>query len=305
MCKRHSPRSPGSPANSGRRPPHPEFAPAADAYAYPQHLREAIEQAPQAPGIYVFHGAEGGLPLYIGKSVNLRSRLLSHLRNAEEARMLRQTQRISFERTAGEIGALLLEARLIKQLQPLYNQKLRRNRQLCAWQMPDAGSGASAPVLVYSRDLDFAHTPRLFGLYSSRTTAVAALQALADEHQLCYGRLGLEKLAPGRGCFRAMLQHCAGVCCGRESAQAHDARLADALEAIRVMCWPFAGAVGLVERWEDEVQVHAVNQWCYLGSAGSVEAARALHQQAPGFDADGYKILCKPLLGSALEIVPL
>ncbi len=33
---------------------------------YPQHLRDAIEDAPQGPGVYVFHGEEGDLPLYIG-----------------------------------------------------------------------------------------------------------------------------------------------------------------------------------------------------------------------------------------------
>jgi excinuclease Cho len=64
-------------------------------YEYPQHLREAIEDLPSAPGVYIFHGEEGDLPLYIGKSVNLRSRVLSHLRNADEARLLRQTKRIS------------------------------------------------------------------------------------------------------------------------------------------------------------------------------------------------------------------
>lgn len=106
-------------------------------YEYPAHLREAIADMPSAPGVYLFHGHEGDLPLYIGKSVNLRSRLLSHLRTADEARMLRQTRRITHIRTAGEIGALLLEARLIKEMHPLFNQKLRHNRQLCALRVTD------------------------------------------------------------------------------------------------------------------------------------------------------------------------
>ena len=60
-------------------------------YEYPQHLRAAIGDAPTGAGVYVFHGESGDLPLYIGKSVNIRARLLSHLRNADEARLLRQT----------------------------------------------------------------------------------------------------------------------------------------------------------------------------------------------------------------------
>ena len=65
----------------------PEFD-AARYYEYPEHLRAAIADMPPAPGVYVFHGADADMPLYIGKSVNLRSRLLSHLRNPDEARRL-------------------------------------------------------------------------------------------------------------------------------------------------------------------------------------------------------------------------
>lgn len=279
---------------------HPEFD-KARAYEYPSHLREAIADMPAAPGVYIFHGAEGDLPLYIGKSVHLRSRLLAHLRNPDEARLLRQTQRISHIRTAGEIGALLLEARLIKQQHPLLNQKLRRNRQLCSVQVLAGG----VPEVVYSKDLNFADAPDLYGLYASRHAALAALRQLADDQRLCYGALGLEKLPPGRACFRAMLRQCAGVCRGDETPQVHRQRLLDSLQGLRVACWPYPGAIGLVERDGDLQQIHVVHHWHYLGSASTLDAARALQQVAPGFDADGYKILCKPVLSGRAEIVLL
>ena len=279
---------------------HPEFD-AARAYEYPSHLREAIADMPAAPGVYIFHGAEGDLPLYIGKSVHLRSRLLAHLRNPDEARLLRQTQRISHIRTAGEIGALLLEASLIKQQHPLLNQKLRRNRQLCSVQV----LAGRLPEVVYSKDLNFAAAPDLYGLYASRHAALAALRQLADDQRLCYGALGLEKLPPGRACFRAMLRQCAGVCRGDETPQAHRQRLLNSLQGLRVACWPYPGAMGLVERDGDLQQIHVVHYWHYLGSASTVDAARALQQVAPGFDADGYKILCKPVLSGRAEIVLL
>ena len=279
---------------------HPEFD-KARAYEYPSHLREAIADMPAAPGVYIFHGAEGDLPLYIGKSVHLRSRLLAHLRNPDEARLLRQTQRISHIRTAGEIGALLLEARLIKQQHPLLNQKLRRNRQLCSVQVLAGG----LPEVVYSKDLNFADAPDLYGLYASRHAALAALRQLADDQRLCYGALGLEKLPPGRACFRAMLRQCAGVCRGDETPQVHRQRLLDSLQGLRVACWPYPDAIGLVERDGDLQQIHVVHHWHYLGSASTLDAARALQQVAPGFDADGYKILCKPVLSGRAEIVLL
>ena len=268
--------------------------------AYPQHLREAIEDAPRAAGVYVFHGEDGDLPLYIGKSVNLRARLLSHLRNPEEARMLRQTRRIRTLRTAGEIGALLLEAQMIKAEHPLFNQKLRRNRQLCSllWQQ-------GAPQVVYAREIDFATHPGLHGLYASRHAALQALHTLADEGRLCHGLLGLEKLRPGQACFRSALGHCAGVCRGHESVQAHEQRLAGLLQDLRVSCWPYAGAIGLIERDPDLTQIHVVRNWCYLGSAPDLPAARQLSAVATGFDADGYRILLRPILTGSVEIVPL
>ncbi len=278
---------------------HPEFEQARP-YAYPEHLRATLQGLPAAPGVYIFHAEGDSLPLYIGKSVNLRSRVLSHLRNPNEARMLRQATHISHIRTAGEIGALLLEAQLIKQQQPLYNQKLRRNRQLCALQLRDG-----KPEVVHAGDMDFASSLDLYGLYSSRTAALQALHELADTHALCLGALGLEKLPPGRACFRAMLNRCQGVCCGRESPAEHAHRLQVALENLRIVTWPYAGAIALQERCDDLQQLHVVHNWCYLGSATTLTQARKLAKVAAGFDADGYKILCRPLLTGQVPIVQL
>lgn len=277
----------------------PEFE-EARVYEYPEHLRDSLLDMPAKPGVYIFHAAEGTLPLYIGKSVNLRARLLSHMRNPDEARMLRQAARISHIRTAGEIGALLLEAQLIKQQQPLYNQKLRRNRQLCALRLREG-----VPEVVYSRDMDFAMEPDLYGLYGSRTSALQGLRELADMHKLCYSALGLEKLAKGRACFRAMLNHCNGVCCGRENPVDHQQRLLSALETLRVATWPYPGAIGLQETCDDMQQIHVVHNWCYLGSVDTRQQARKLGKVAAGFDADGYKILCRPILTGTARIVPL
>lgn len=289
-------------------------------YEYPVHLRDALSDMPSAPGVYIFHGEDGDLPLYIGKSVNLRSRLLSHLRTVDEARMLRQTRRISHIRTAGEIGALLLEARLIKEMLPLFNQKLRRSRQLCALRLTE-----EQPEVVYSKDLNFATESGLYGLFGSLRAAQEGLRSLADQHKLCYGALGLEKLKPGKACFRAMLRQCAGVCRGDETPGAHHQRLFTALEDLQIATWPYPGAIGLVERFTPirgdlraepgrasttgphphphDVQIHVVRHWCYLGSVTDRKDAAALDSVSAGFDADGYKILCKPVLSGRVEII--
>ncbi|WP_459855415.1 excinuclease Cho [Citrobacter sedlakii] len=279
--------------------PRPEFE-AAAIYKYPEHLRPFLDALPSVPGVYLFHGDSDAMPLYIGKSVNIRSRVLSHLRTADEAAMLRQSRRISWICTAGEIGALLLEARLIKEQQPLFNKRLRRNRQLCALQL----RGQNVDV-VYARDVDFSHAANLFGLFANRRAALQALQTLADEQKLCYGLLGLEPLSRGRACFRSALKRCAGACCGKESPDQHATRLLDSLEKLRVVCWPWKNAIALKESRAGMTQYHIINNWLWLGAVDSLDNVSTLVQTPAGFDHDGYKILCKPLISGTCEIIDL
>ena len=60
----------------------------------------SLAALPQGPGVYIFKG-QGTLPLYIGKSVNIRSRVMSHLLAVDEANMIAQTRYIEFIETAG------------------------------------------------------------------------------------------------------------------------------------------------------------------------------------------------------------
>jgi excinuclease Cho len=269
----------------------------ASGYRYPDHIdRASLDALPRQPGVYLFIGHDGA-PVYIGKSVCLRSRVLSHLRTPEEAAMLRDTARIEFLRTAGDVGALLLESRLIKQMQPPYNALLRMVRDTYALGLDDAGA---MPAVCPSG----ARLPgrQLFGLFGSRASAEEALRALARRHGLCPALLGLEARVCGRGCFARQLGRCNGACIGAETGEAHALRLRAALSTMQEAVWPFAGAVGIVECGADMRQIHVVDRWAYLGS---LEGRRRRLRQSgtPLVDIDTYKILAAPLLGGSFELV--
>ena len=272
--------------------PHP-----ASGYCYPDHIdRASLDALPRHPGVYLFIGHDGA-PVYIGKSVCLRSRVLSHLRTPEEAAMLRETARIEFRRTAGDVGALLLESRLIKQMQPSYNALLRMVRDTYALTLDEPGMTARVCSSGWQ-----APGRHMFGLFGSRASADEALRSLARRHGLCPALLGLEGQVRGRGCFSRQLGRCRGACIGTESHEAHGERLRAALAAMQARVWPFAGAVGIVERGADMRQVHVVDRWAYLGSLEG--RRRRLRESAPPLvDIDTYKILAAPLLGGAIEIV--
>lgn len=242
------------------------------------HLLDDVKGLPDAPGVYIFHGDDAdGTPLYVGKSVRIRTRVLSHLRNPQEASMLRQARQVRCRLTGGEVGALLLESQLIKQLQPRYNRRLRARSQLLAWCWQPASDGALATLrLVHAGETDFARAQALFGLYRSRKAARLQLAALADAHHLCLQAIGVEAGTAGRPCFRHAIERCAGACAGRVGAAAHAAAWRHALVGLELHAWPYAGAIGLIECDERVQRVHAIRDWCYLGSAATVSAARAL-----------------------------
>lgn len=277
----------------------------------PSHLpTDALDQIPDAPGVYLFYG-ENDLPLYVGKSVRLRQRVLSHF-NADhklykEMRLSQQLHRIEVRETAGEIGALLLEAQLVKELQPVHNRLLRRQGDLCAWRLKEDAKGRTQPMLTYASEQDFGRADRLYGLFSTKRKAETALRELAELHQLCLVQLGLEKQAgPNKPCFGWQLKRCKGVCVGKEAESFHRARLEAALSSLHVKTWPHAGAVGLVERLGDErTDIHVVNNWCYLGTARSEDELHNLLEHAPArpaFDLDTYKILSRAMLRGELHL---
>ena len=262
---------------------------------------QSLEALPRTPGVYIFQG-EGTLPLYIGKSIDIRSRVLSHLRAPDEARMLAQTRRIDFVETAGEIGALLLESQMIKAQSPLFNQRLRRVRSLCSIRLHHTNQGA-VPEIVDNKSVNLGLTHGLYGLFSSRHAAQSKLKELAQESRLCLSVLGLEKTAK-RGCFGLQIKTCLGACVGKEDRVSHDERLRLALMESQVVVWPFAGAVDLIEESGDWVQKHRINNWCYLGTQCSRSAnTHALGAHTPhDFDLDSYKILVRPIMLGAVKV---
>ena len=266
----------------------------------PPHLESAIASIPDSVGVYLFYG-DGPQALYVGKSVHLRSRVLSHFQSDHKAgrgmRLAQETRRIEYHPTAGEFGALLLEARLVKTLQPVHNRLLRREASLCTWRLADAPTARPLLSLVQADTLRAQEMAGLYGVYRSRHQALMALRALADEHALCPMVLGMESSSDR--CFAHQLGRCRGVCCAEESAAGHRLRVLQALAAQRLQAWPFAGRVGLREHdaASGRSALHVFDQWCHLATVSDeAELAEALADRQPlAFDLDTYRLLCKQL----------
>jgi excinuclease ABC subunit C len=92
--------------------------------------KKTINGLPSFSGVYIFW--QKNQPLYIGKAVNLKARILSHWQNAKldlkEKLILEKSDRIETLTTQSEFQAVLLEAELIKKYQPKYNVRWRDDK---------------------------------------------------------------------------------------------------------------------------------------------------------------------------------
>jgi DNA polymerase III subunit epsilon len=104
-------------AGPGRRP-------RAGARRRPPHERPDFSSLPHDPGVYVFRDADGN-PLYVGKSVCLRTRARAHFTTPAE--WTGEAEHVDYQATQSELGALLLEDRLIKALRPPGNKRGKRS----------------------------------------------------------------------------------------------------------------------------------------------------------------------------------
>jgi DNA polymerase-3 subunit epsilon len=85
--------------------------------------RPDLSSLPKDPGVYIFRDADGR-PLYVGKSVCLRTRARAHF--TQPSTWTGQAEVVDYQATRSELGALLLENRLIKALKPPGNVQLKR-----------------------------------------------------------------------------------------------------------------------------------------------------------------------------------
>ncbi len=266
----------------------------------PQLSADLLDDLPEGPGVYLFRGESGAL-LYVGKSRNLRSRVLSHFgeaqRSGREARLASELRDIEWIETGGEFGALLLESRLVKDLAPSANRRLRRSQTLWCLRIESGdGSGPRRPV-IERFDGEMASAAATYGPFRSERDGRRALEGKAREAQLCLKLLGLE---PGAGsCFAYQLGRCRGACVGREPAVLHDARLMLALAPLQLRAWPFAGAIAIREAaagGSGEV-LHVLDRWRHLGTARNEQELQELLQTAerPEFDLDAYKLISRRL----------
>ncbi len=264
---------------------------------------DSLDDLPETSGVYLFYGEEEN-PLYIGKSKNIRDRVLSHfsgdLVSGVEMKITQQIKRIETIPTAGELGALLLESSLIKQLQPLYNRMLRYKQKLLVLKQTEL-NGYSSVILQTVDHIDINELDTILGVFKSQKQAKNILSTLAKAKQLCPKLLGLEKTK--KSCFAYQLEQCKGACIGKERPLFYNTRFLEAFSHQKFKTWPFKGPIRIKEKnlLTEKEEVFVIDKWCLLGSMkdeGELSTDYELQATNYLFDVDTYKILSRFLLSN-------
>ncbi len=262
---------------------------------------DLIDSLPETSGVYIFYG-EGGDKLYIGKSINIRNRVMSHFSGevgtGKEFRIAEEVRDIEAIPTSGELGALLLESYLIKKEQPLYNRMSRRSRKLVVVREEKIKDYKHADIGTYNTE-DLEQGNNIIGIFRSLSQAKKILTDYSREFSLCPRMLGLEK---GKGaCFYSQIGTCSGACHGKEDPHIYNERFDKAFYERRIKAWPFKGAILIDEKDHNEKgkgTAFVVDEWrlkssfVYDDDGGKTSFLSPEHC----FDYDSYRILVRHII---------
>jgi excinuclease ABC subunit C len=212
--------------------------------------RSDLPVLPTEPGCYLYQRSDGTV-IYVGKAVNLRSRVGSYFGRAapEKARHITHVaDSLEFIVTRDEIEALVLESNLIKQHQPHYNVQLKDDKSYPFLKL----TNEEFPTLIFTR-----RVVKDGGIYFGPYPNAGAVRRVLD---LVYSVFKLRKnsgvpMQPrSRPCLRYHMGRCYAPCIGQANKADYDLVVADVRAFLE-------GRVGeVVERTEGQMRQAAERQ---------------------------------------------
>ena len=220
--------------------------------------KSLVQDLPTSAGVYYFYDKDKEL-IYVGKSINIHDRVLSHLNNNLHKKAIEMKNRLAdvdFQITGSELIALLLESDEIKKNQPRYNQSQKRtyfNYGLYSFEDDDGYQNLKIIRLI--DELSPLYT------YSSLHEGKEHLTNLCDEFNLCQKLCGLYD-TDGK-CFHYQIHGCKGACVGEELPAEYNARVRESLDNYQFKHQNFF--VVDVGRNEDENSIVKIENGKYIG----------------------------------------
>ncbi|QYK52746.1 MAG: excinuclease ABC subunit UvrC [Fimbriimonadaceae bacterium] len=177
------------------------------------HVGDFLKNVPTSPGCYIYRDENKDI-LYVGKAINLRSRVRSYFRNSANhstriARMVHKIRDIEWMVVDSELESLVLECNLIKEHRPPYNVRMRDDKSY-----PYIAITKEAyPRVIFTRNPRKA-SGRTFGPYTSAYAVRDTLQLLHKVFPLIPCGKSWSGRAEQRPCLYYHMHQCMAPCAG-------------------------------------------------------------------------------------------
>jgi excinuclease ABC subunit C len=173
---------------------------------------EKVKQFPATPGVYLMKDDQGRV-LYVGKAKNLRNRAAHYFTKAaaedsRTAELIKLIADIDYLQADTEVDALLLEARLVKDIQPRFNIELKDDKSFPYLQIR---MREDFPRVEFTRS-PRRHGVKLYGPFTSAKSLRAALQVLQRIFQFRTCSLDIAAEDPRWRWFRPCILHSIHQC---------------------------------------------------------------------------------------------
>lgn len=220
--------------------------------------QEIISELPEKIGVYYFLNQKNKL-VYVGKSVNIKKRVQSHLSNQQSKKamdMKSQIHKVNYKLTGSELIALLLESNDIKKYKPRFNRAQKRNKfQYGLFEFYD--NKGYLNFLIEQNPNNIPITT-----FSSLQDAQTFFLEKMRKHNLCQCLSNLYKNT-SHTCFLHQINECKGAKLGKETIDEYNER---AQQAINEIQYPYKNFLMIDKgRNEDEKSIIYIKNYQYQG----------------------------------------
>lgn len=188
---------------------------------------EYLKALPEQPGVYYLLDENQNI-IYVGKSKNIKSRVLAHLTNCATKRALEMKNKVKsvdYELTGNELIALLFESHEINHHKPMFNRAQRRSMyNFGLFNFMDEKGYLRLKIDALSEK----DTTIPLITFTSQMAAKSFLFTLAEENRLCQKLCGLYESA--NSCFQYKIKECYGACVGEESPEDYNIRVQEIID---------------------------------------------------------------------------
>ena len=178
-------------------------------------LLDIIESAPTNTGVYYMHRKNGKI-IYVGKSKNIKKRLIQHFTNdnKKSKKIQLEVVSVSYEETGNDLIAQLKESQEIKQLKPIFNHALKNNIfQSQLYSYTDERGYINLRIEKVQTEKE--EEKNIITTFTNYQQGRSFLYKITDEFHLCQKLNHLEKT--DGACFNHDLKMCNGACIESET----------------------------------------------------------------------------------------